>query len=136
MTPWVARPMRLMPLTAVRMVLPSLVMTITSSLLPDLQDADDLAVLLGDLEVDDALAAAALQAVLVDLGALAVAVLGHGQDLGLRSTISMPTTRSPALQPDAADAAGGAAHRPDVVLVEADRLALRGGQEDAAACRR
>ncbi len=43
-------------------------------------DAGDLADLGGGLHVDDALAAAGLEAVLVDVGALAVAILGDGED--------------------------------------------------------
>ena len=43
-------------------------------------DAGDLADFAGGLHVDDALAAAGLEAVGVDVGALAVAVLGDGED--------------------------------------------------------
>ena len=48
--------------------------------LVDEVDAGDLADLGGRLHVDDALAAAGLEAVLVDVGALAVAVLGDRED--------------------------------------------------------
>jgi hypothetical protein len=48
--------------------------------LVDEVDAGDLAVLGRGLDVDDALAAAGLEAVLVDVGALAVAVLGDRED--------------------------------------------------------
>src|SRR5690606_19478 len=46
----------------------------------DAGDAHHLAIPLGGLDVDDAVAAAALDPVLVDDRALAVAVLGHGQN--------------------------------------------------------
>src|SRR6202044_4150980 len=46
-------------------------------------DAGDLADFAGGLHVDDALAAAGLEAVGVDVGALAVAVVGDGEDEAL-----------------------------------------------------
>ena len=96
----------------------------------DVGDADDLAVAVGGLDVDDADAAARLQAVLLELGALAVAVLRDGQhraafahDLHRHDLVALA-------QADAADAVGGAAHRADVGLLEADGHAVAGAEED------
>ena len=51
-------------------------------------------------------------------------------DVGPGSTTSNAMTRSFGGQPDADDAGRGAAHRPDVGLLEPDRLALLGHEDD------
>ena len=104
-------------------------MTSNSSFVVDLRDGDDLAVLVGDLDVLHAEAAAArCTRYSSSSRSLGVALLGDGQqraagldDLHRHDLVAFA-------QLDAADAVGGAAHRPHVVLREADRLAV-------AACR-
>ena len=78
-------------------------------------------------------AAAALHAVLIDFGALAVAVLGDGQDACRRAAAPpSPTTSSSSRSVMPTDAVGRAAHGPDVGLREADRHAVRRPDEDLA----
>ena len=74
------RPAARMVLVSMRMILPNWLMTIISVVSSTSWMAGDFADLGGGLHVDDALAAAGLQAVGVDVGALAVAVLGDGED--------------------------------------------------------
>jgi len=112
-------------------------------------DAGDLADLGRGLHVDDAGASAGLEAVLVDVGALAESVLGDGEDeaggdvlaLGLELLLAGLAVLFVwgdgeaddvvvLAEGDAFDAVGGASHGADVVLVEADGLALVGGEED------
>ena len=71
-----ARPAARMVLVSMRMILPNWLMTISSRGVVDELDGVDLADALGDGHVLDALAAARLQAVFLDVGALAEAVLG------------------------------------------------------------
>ena len=63
------------------MILPLVVTTRMSSPLADLEHADHRAVAAGGLDVDDPLAGAALQPVLLERRALAEAALGDGEDL-------------------------------------------------------
>src|SRR5436309_1942344 len=83
-------------------------------------DASDRADLVVGVEVDDALAGATLQAVLVERRALAVAALGDCEDLrallhdvGRDDLVTL-------VHVDAAHAGGAAAHRSHLVLGEAD----------------
>ena len=98
----------------------------------DLGDGHDRAVLVRDLDVLDAQAAAAGDAVFVDQRVLRVALLGDRQqraaglgDLHRHDLVVLA-------QLDAAHAVGGAAHRADVAFDEADRLAVPGADEDLA----
>jgi hypothetical protein len=69
-----------MDLVSMRKILPNWLMTHGLAGLVDEVDAGDLTDLGGGLHVDDTLAAAGLEAALVDVGALAVAVLRDGED--------------------------------------------------------
>jgi hypothetical protein len=51
----------------------------------DLDDADDLAVAIAGLNVDDADAAARLDAILLELGPLAVTLFGHREESSTRA---------------------------------------------------
>src|SRR3989442_86714 len=88
--------------------------------LPHLEHPDDVAVAATGLDVDDALARAALQPVLLERGPLAVAALGHGQDqhallhhVGGDHLVAI-------LDLDPPDARRGPTHRTRLVLGEAD----------------
>src|SRR4029078_11146206 len=96
------------------------------------RNAHDLAVPPGGLNVDDARPATALQAVLIDGGPLAVAVLGHGQDGAALAQHFHPYKFVVLGTRDAADAVRGPAHGPDVILLEPDRYAVPGSDEDVA----
>ena len=88
-----------------------------------------------DLEVDDALAAARLEAVEVHAGALAEAVGGNGHDLrGLVVLLEDDAGHHHVLaaQGDALDARGHAAHGAHVLAGEADGIAVGRGQHDVA----
>src|SRR6185436_9957430 len=98
----------------------------------DVGDADDGAVAVGGGDVDDADPAARLDAILLDLGALAVAALGHRQQGADRLHRLHGDDVIVAAQRDAADAVGGAAHRPHVGLLEADRHAVARADEHLA----
>ena len=74
--------------------------------------ADDLAVLFRDLDVGHTLAAARGDAVLLDLGALAEALFGDRQKLGLLVHDLHADHVVLAVEMDAADTARGAAHAP------------------------
>ena len=76
------------------------------------------------------IAAARLEAVLVELGALAVAVLRHGEERAALADDFHRHDFVAVAQRDAADAVGGAAHRADVGLLEADRHAVARADED------
>src|SRR6185436_11780684 len=85
-----------------------------------------LAGLLSGFHVDNALAAARLQSVSRDGRLLAVTLLGNGEHF-LRVISRYRTERNNVVilaQVDAADAASGSTHRPDVLLVEANSLAV------------
>ena len=129
-TPWVARPIVRMPPAFIRRIMPCWLISISSIVVVDVGDADDLAVAIGGLDVDDADAAARLQAVFLEPGPLAVAVLRDGEQ---RAALAHHVHRHDLVvvaQADAADAVRAAAHRPDVGLVEANRHAVARAEED------
>ena len=100
-----------------------------------LRDAHHLAVARRGADRDHALAAAVLDPVVVERGALAVAVLRHGQDGGFgREDLHADHGVAPG-QRHAAHAARRAAHRPHLRLVEADRLAAPARDDHLLACR-
>src|SRR5262245_23022278 len=85
-----------------------------------LEHRDDVAVTTAGLDVDDPLAGAALQAILLERGAFAVAALGDGQtadalqhDVGRDDLVAL-------VELDALHAASPAAHRAHLFLREAD----------------
>ena len=94
------------------------------------RDADDRAVLLGDLDVDDARPAAPLVAVLGDVRPLAVALLGDRQERSrLLDEVHLDDdVVAPEL--DALDARRVPPHRPDVRLGELDPHAVPRAEED------
>src|SRR5207245_10420899 len=97
----------------------------------DQHRADDLAVALGSLDRDYALAAAPVARVFAERRALAVAVRRGGEHGLLLVVRRQHAHHALALaQPHAAHAAGLAAHRPHVALLEAYRLAFGGEQHD------
>src|SRR6185369_4425408 len=79
-----------------------------------LRQADDVAVPLGGLDVDDALAPATLDPILGLLGALAVAVRGDGEDGGARLDHVGAHHLVTRVEGDALHAVGLAAHRADL----------------------
>src|SRR6185369_2034654 len=84
------------------------------------EHADDLAVAVRGLDVDDALAAARLQAVLLHLGALAEAVLAARQDRHARRQDDHVDDPVALLEVDAVDADRRAAHGAHVAVLEPD----------------
>src|SRR4029453_9968326 len=90
--------------------------------------ADDAPDAVGDVHRDDAFAATAGEAVLVERGALAVALFRHGEDRGVRRHHVDGDDDIVTVELDTAHAGGVAAHGADVRLAEADRLAGRGGE--------
>src|SRR5437763_1933527 len=95
-----------------------------------LEHADDVAVAAAGLDVDDPLAAPALQPVLLERRALAEAALGHGEDrqallddVGGNHVVAL-------LDLDALHAGRAAAHRPHFLLGEADDHAELRGDHD------
>src|SRR5262249_49656792 len=97
-----------------------------------LQHADHGAVAPGRLDVDAALAGAALQPVLLERCALAEAALGHRQDLAALLHHVGGDDRVALLDVDAAHAAGAAAHGAHFLLREPDGHALLGGDHHLA----
>src|SRR5262245_65695967 len=87
----------------------------------DVGDADDLAVAIGRVDVDDADAASRLEPVFLELGALAVAVLADGQHRAPLPDDLHRHDLAVVAERDAADAVRAAAHRADVLFVEAHR---------------
>src|SRR5438445_9494469 len=98
--------------------------------LEHLLQGDDIAGLVGALERDDAAAAAVLHPVLVELRALAHALLGHRQQRGLAAHHHHVDHAVPLLELDPLHAGGGAAHVAHVLLVEPDAHAVAGGEHD------
>src|SRR5690606_17145415 len=96
----------------------------------DLQRTDETAVALRRLDRDDALPAAALQRELLDRRQLAVAVLGGDRDRAARQNAERDDLVALTRELEPADARGIAAHRPDVVLREADGLTGAREQHD------
>src|SRR5207249_2315788 len=80
--------------------------------------------LVGGLHGDDALAAAPRETVLLHLGALAVAVLGHREEGGAGLHQIQGDHLVSLVELHAPHAVGVAAHRPGLLLLEADRLAV------------
>src|SRR5438874_2564362 len=99
---------------------------------PDLQHAHHRAVAAAGLDVDDALARAALQPVFLERRPLTVTALGHGEDLGALLHDVARNDLVALVHLDAAHAGGAAAHRTDLVLREADGHAQLGGDHDLA----
>src|SRR5262245_17926004 len=99
---------------------------------PDLEHAHHGAVATAGLDVDDALAGAALQPVFVERRALAVAAPGDRQDLRALLHDVPRDHRVILLDFDAADAGGATTHRSHLVLGEADGHAELGGDHDFA----
>src|SRR5581483_7273048 len=95
-------------------------------------DADHLAVPIGGGDVDDAVASARLHAVLLDLGALAVAALRHSHERAARAHHLHRDDVVVLAEADPADAVGGAAHGPDVGLGEANSHPAACADEDLA----
>src|SRR5262245_2327933 len=94
-------------------------------------DARHRAVLVGDLDVDHARSAAALEPVLLDLRALPVAVLGDRQQVRLLvDDVHLDDLVVVLLERDADDAGRVAAHGADVLLREPDAHALPRADED------
>ena len=121
-----------MPLTGMRMTLPRVGDEHEVLVVGDEAAADDLAVALGGLDGDDADAAAPLDRVLGDGGALAVAVLAHGHERRRRVAREGLAGDDLVLfaQADALDAASGAAHAAHLLLGEADGAPVARGEED------
>src|SRR5262249_3963552 len=99
---------------------------------PDLEHAHHGAVAAAGLDVDDALAGAALQPILVERRALAIAALGDRQDLRALLHDVAGNHRVVFLDLDATNAGGAAAHRSHLVLGEADGHTELGGDHDFA----
>src|SRR5690606_30480282 len=95
-----------------------------------LGDAGDLAVALGGPDGDQALPAPALEPMFGLEGALAVAVLGDREDGGARFEHVGRDHAVAGLEGDASHPPRIAAHGADVALVEADRHAVGGADED------
>src|SRR5262249_4987305 len=93
---------------------------------------DDSPGLLGDSHGADALAAAMGAPVLVHAGALAVAVLRYGEERGSGLDEVDGDHLVTLVELHADDAVGRPAHGARLGLLEADRLALGGGQDDLA----
>src|SRR6185369_11342523 len=96
------------------------------------QRPDHLAVALADLQGDDALPAAAVDREILDQRALAIAVLRSRQHHALLVDDDQRDHLFAHRQADAAHARRRTAHRPHVVLVEADRFAAARAQDDLA----
>ena len=135
-TPWVLRPM-------VRIVLDAGADDHAAAgrehdlvVVGDLGDGDDRPVALAGLDVDQALAAAVLGAVLGQQGPLAVALGADGQEAG-RVVVAVGHDHADDLvalgQVDPLDAVGRPAHRADPALVEPDRHAVPGAEHDVVA---
>src|SRR6266404_5959951 len=95
-------------------------------------NADHTPRLVGGLHGDDALAAAPRETVLLHLGALAVAVLGHREEGGSRLHQIQGDHLVSLVELHAPHAVGVAAHRPGLLLLEADRLAVARGEDRLA----
>src|SRR5438309_10872490 len=98
----------------------------------DLMERDRGPVLLGHLDADDALAGPALEPILAHERALAVAALRDREDGrgGIRGNRLHTDHVVSLIQGDAAHAVGGAAHRPDVLFLEADDDPVAGAEQN------
>src|SRR5947209_18996875 len=88
------------------------------------EDADHAAGLVVGLHVDDPLATARRESIILQRSALAVAVFGDGQDEAFFLDHLHPHQIIVRIEAHRADAARLAAHAAHVFLVEADRLAF------------
>ena len=100
----------------------------------DIRDANHLAVAFGGVDVDDADAATRLHAVLVELGALAVAVLGHGEQGATRFHRFHADDEVVGAQGDSAHTVRRASHRADVSFGETDGHAVASADEALRSC--
>src|SRR6185436_17512955 len=98
----------------------------------DLRDADNLAIAIARLDIDDADAAARLHAVLVEPGPLAVTLLGHRQDRAARLEHFHGDDFVVISELDAANTACRASHRANVGFFEPNRHAIARANEDLA----
>src|SRR3989441_465824 len=98
----------------------------------DLMERDRGPVLLGHLDADDAFAGPALESILAHERALAVAALRDREDGrgGVGGDRLHADHVVPLIQGDAAHAVGGAAHRPDVLFLEADDDPVAGAEQN------
>src|SRR4029077_19952390 len=95
-----------------------------------LLEGDDVARLVRTLQGDDAPAAAVLDPVLIELGALAHALLGDGEQRGLAAHDHHVDHLVLLVELDPFHAGGRASHVPHVLLVEADAHAVVRGEHD------
>src|SRR5882762_1823835 len=96
-------------------------------------EGDDVAGLVGALQGDDAAAAAVLYAVLVELRALAHALLGDREQRGLAAHHDHVDYLVLLVELDPFHSSGRASHVAHVLLVEADAHAVMGGEHDVVA---
>src|SRR6266850_2576798 len=96
----------------------------------DFLEGDDVSGLRSALERNDAAAAAVLNAVLVELRALAHPLLGHHEQRGLAAHHDHVNHVVLLVELDALHAGGRAAHVAHVLLVEADAHAVIRGEDD------
>src|SRR6185369_3968727 len=90
----------------------------------DLDDTDDLAIAIARLDIDDADAATRLDAILVQGRALAVALLGDGQDRTGRAEHLHGDNRVLVAERHAADTVGAATRRAHVAFRKPDGHAV------------
>src|SRR5712692_7328424 len=95
-----------------------------------LLEGDDVARLVRTLQGDDAPAAAVLHPVLIELGALAHALLGDGEQRGLAAHDHHVDHLVLLVELDPFHAGGRASHVPHVLLVETDAHAVVRGEHD------
>src|SRR5574341_2138924 len=95
-----------------------------------LHDPDRRAVSLAGPNVDDPFAAAPLQAILLQLGTLAVPPFGHGEDRRARRDHLSADHLVAVLQGDADDAARGATHRSGLIFSETNGHPLPGAEQN------
>ena len=135
-TPWVLRPIGRVSATRVRMRMPRSGGEHDLVGVGYLGHGDDRSVAVAGLDVDQALAAAVLGAVFRQHGALAIAVAADRQQAG-RVVAAVGDHHADdlvsLLEADPLDAVGGPAHGTDVGLVEPDRHAGAGAEDDLVA---
>src|SRR5205807_6177129 len=93
-------------------------------------EGDDVARLVRTLQGDDAPAAAVLHPILIELGALAHALLGDGEQRGLAAHDHHVDHLVLLVELDPFHAGGRASHVPHVLLMEADAHAVVRGEHD------
>ena len=124
MTPCVLRPTRAISAARVRTSVPWFEISISSWLVVELHGADQRAVALGALDRDHALRAAALARIFGELGALAEAALGGGEDVVVAVDDDQTDDVLAGSEPHAAHAGRRAAHRAHFVFGETHGLAV------------